>query len=186
MDHSVWFESWDSLFKILMSSVIGYLTLILFVRIAGKRSTSKMNNFDWIVTVAVGSVLASMAVLKDVTIADGVLAMGLLLGFQLLLTTATSRSELARELVLSKPSVLYAHGEFHQQELLKQRVWKGEILSAVRENGAGSLDDVEIVTFEPDAEISIVQKSRLGSFDAVTSIRGYRDTVDEPNRRTGS
>ena len=65
-------------------------------------------------------------------------------------------------------------------------MWKGEILSAVRENGAGSLDDVEIVTFEPDAEISIVQKSRLGSFDAVTSIRGYRDTVDEPNRRTGS
>jgi len=156
MDHSAWFESWDSLYKIAISTVFGYFMLILFVRTVGKRSTSKMNNFDWIVTVAVGSVLASMAVLKDVTVADGLLAMALLLGLQYVLTISTSRWEWARRLFLATPTVLYAKGEFKDAAMRKQRVSRDEILQAVRERGVGSLDDVRMVTLEADAELSIV------------------------------
>ncbi|WP_237226516.1 DUF421 domain-containing protein [Rubinisphaera sp. JC750] len=160
MASTAWFESWDSLYKIFISTLVGYAVLILFVRIFGKRSTSKMNNFDWIVTVAVGSVLASMAVLKDVTVSDGILAIILLLGGQFLITTATSRWEWARVLLLSPSSTLYENGRFREAELRKQRVSQREILSAVRENGLDCLEDVDIITFEPDAEIAVVRKQQ--------------------------
>jgi uncharacterized membrane protein YcaP (DUF421 family) len=179
MGNSAWFESWDSLFKIFIGSLVGYLMLIVFVRAAGKRSTSKMNNFDWIVTVAVGSVLASMAVLKDVTVADGALAMALLLGLQYLLTTATSRWTWARNLFLASPTVLYAHDKFHKQEMKKQRICEGEVISAIRESGIGSLKDVVIVTLEPDAELSIVRKGHEGPLDAVESVPGYSQLTEK-------
>ncbi|MCG6157433.1 DUF421 domain-containing protein [Rubinisphaera margarita] len=158
MDHSAWFESWDSLFKITVSTVFGYFMLILFVRTAGKRSTSKMNNFDWIVTVAVGSVLASMAVLKDVTVADGLLAMALLLGLQYVLTISTSRWEWARRLFLAAPSVLFSDGEFDHVAMRKERVSRDEILQTIRDKGIASLDDVRMVTLEANAELSVVSR----------------------------
>lgn len=182
MGNSAWFESWDSLWKILISSLVGYLILILYVRVAGKRSTSKMNNFDWIVTVAVGSVMASMAVLKDVTVADGALAMALLLGFQYLITTATARWAWARHLFLAAPSVLYAHGEFCEEEMARQRVSEGEIISAIRERGIGSLKEVHVITLEPDAELSVVQEGRDGELDTVESVPGYEELANQQNR----
>lgn len=169
MGPSAWFESWDSLYKILISTLVGYVLLILLVRIFGKRSTSKMNNFDWIVTVAVGSVLASMAVLKDVTVSDGLLAISLLLGCQFLITTATSRWAWARKMLLSPPTTLYEDGEFDNYELRKQRVSRREIHSAIRENGMTSLDEVELVTLEPDAEIAVIRKSKRSTANSQTS-----------------
>lgn len=177
MNHSAWFESWESLFKILVSATIGYLILIFYIRLAGKRSTAKMNNFDWIVTVAVGSILASMAVLKDVTVSDGALAMALLLGFQYLLTMATSRWAWARKLFLALPAVLYAHGKFHSREMRKQRISESEILSAIRESGIGSLKEVRVVTLESDAELSVVKADHYGSMDTVESVPGYDDVL---------
>lgn len=179
MGNSAWFESWNSLYKISISSLVGYVILILYVRLAGKRSTSKMNNFDWIVTVAVGSVMASMAVLKDVTVADGALAMALLLGFQYLLTTATSRWKWARKLFLASPTVLYANDTFHEEEMKEQRVWKGEIVSAIRESGIGSLHDVVIVTLEPDSNLSIVKQGEEGKLDTVDSLPGYSHLTEQ-------
>lgn len=169
MGSTAWFESWDSLYKIFISTLVGYAVLILFVRIFGKRSTSKMNNFDWIVTVAVGSVLASMAVLKDVTVSDGLLAISLLLGCQFLITSATSRWKWARNLLLSSPTTLYKNGEFDEHELQKQRVSRREIHSAIRENGMTSLDEVELVTLEPDAEIAVIRKSKRSTTNSQTS-----------------
>ncbi|QDU59425.1 hypothetical protein Pan216_02530 [Planctomycetes bacterium Pan216] len=175
MGNSAWFESWDSLYKIAVSALVGYLILIVYVRLAGKRSTSKMNNFDWMVTVAVGSVFASMAILKDVTVADGALAMALLLGFQYLLTTATSHWEWARGLFLATPSILYANEQFDDAEMRKQRVCRGEIISAIRERGIGSLREVAVVTLEPDAEMSVVIKGKDGELDTVDSLPGYEE-----------
>lgn len=179
MDKSAWFDSFDSLYKILVSSIAGYLILIVYVRIAGKRSTAKMNNFDWIVTVAVGSIMASMAVLKDVTVADGAFAMALLLGFQYLLTTATAHWSWARKLFVAAPSILYSNGTFHETAMRKQRVSEGEILSAVRESGLGSLGEVEFVTLEPDAELAIVQPGQDGSHDTVETVPGYEKLVSQ-------
>lgn len=173
MQLSAWFDSWDSLFKILVGSLVGYVVLILFVRIAGKRSTSRMNNFDWIVTVAVGSVMASMAILEDVTVSDGALAMALLLGFQFLLTTATARWQWAERLFSASPTVLYAHGEFRRAAMKSQRISEQEIISAVRESGQGSLQAVHAVILEPDAQLSIVSESQNDALDAVKSVPGY-------------
>ncbi|MAT16141.1 MAG: hypothetical protein CMJ46_12830 [Planctomyces sp.] len=179
MDHSAFFESWNSLFKVLVSTVSAYLILILYIRLAGKRSTSKMNNFDWIVTVAVGSVVASMAVLKDVTVLDGIVAMALLLGLQYLLTWSTSRWEWAQNLFLAPSSVLYAHGEFRRDEMRRNRISDREILSAVRESGVGSLEDVAVITLEPDANLSIIKAEHSGELDTVKEVPGYEVPPDE-------
>jgi uncharacterized membrane protein YcaP (DUF421 family) len=173
METSLWFSSWASLLKITISSIVGYLLLILYIRLVGKRATSKMNNFDWIVSVAIGSILASLVILKDVSISDGALAMGWLIGLQFLLTQATTRWTWARRLFLARPSLLYIQGEFVESEMSKQRVSREEILSAIRESGASDMDEIFAVTLEPDAEMAVVKRNRDGRFETWDLIERY-------------
>lgn len=90
---TVWPADIGDLLRIAATAPIVYLLIILFIRLSGKRSTSQMNNLDWIVTVALGSIAASTILLKDIAVAEGILAIGLLLAMQWLLTAMIRRSD---------------------------------------------------------------------------------------------
>ncbi|HBM44306.1 MAG TPA: DUF421 domain-containing protein, partial [Halomonas sp.] len=56
----VFFSGWESLARTLVVGLLAYTVLIVFLRISGNRTLSKMNAFDLIVTVALGSTLATV------------------------------------------------------------------------------------------------------------------------------
>ena len=159
MDSSPWLASPDTLLLICSKGVAGYLLLIVFVRLSGKRSTSKMNNFDWIVTVAVGSVFASTVLLDDVSLLGGAFAMALLVALQFLLTLATSRSEAVRRAVLAPPALLFFRGEFLTQAMRRERVSHQEIVAAIRESGHADCDGCAVV-LESNADLSVLSVDR--------------------------
>ncbi len=64
------FNGWESLARILVMGLLAYATLIVFLRMSGNRTLSKMNAFDLIVTVALGSTLATVLLSKDIALAD--------------------------------------------------------------------------------------------------------------------
>lgn len=74
---------------------------------------------------------------------------------------------------MASPTVLYAHKQFHRGAMRKQRVSEAEIISAIRESGSGSLEDIQVIVLESNAELSVVKKGPGGSLDTVASISGY-------------
>ena len=54
----LFFDHIDKLGRIVLTTVVVYVLIILFTKVSGKRSTSQLNNFDWIVTVMIGSLSA--------------------------------------------------------------------------------------------------------------------------------
>src|SRR5690606_23219959 len=74
----VFFDSWSGLVRVLVVGTLAYAGLVLLLRITGKRTLSKMNAFDLVVTVALGSTLATVLLSKDVALAEGLLALALL------------------------------------------------------------------------------------------------------------
>ncbi|MEO6887893.1 MAG: DUF421 domain-containing protein, partial [Ktedonobacteraceae bacterium] len=55
----MFFTTWATLLRTVVVGVLAYIALVVFVRISGKRTLSKMNAFDLIVTISLGSTLAS-------------------------------------------------------------------------------------------------------------------------------
>jgi len=82
----MWFDSWADLVPVVFVRGAAYILLILLVRLSGKRSLSQLNAFDFIVTVALGSILATTLLTADVSLAEGVTALILLLGLQFIVT----------------------------------------------------------------------------------------------------
>ena len=73
----MFFNGWIGLARVILVGAFAYFGLIILLRISGKRTLSKMNVFDLIVTVALGSTLATVLLSKDIALAEGITAFAL-------------------------------------------------------------------------------------------------------------
>lgn len=158
-DDPIFFDGWGSLLSILISAPFVYVLVIVAVRIAGKRSMSQLNNFDWVVTVAMGAVAALSIVLASVTVLDAAVAIGTLLLLQIVTTYATSRSRRAEQIIKADAAFLVVDGQFLTDQLAAHRLSEGDIRSVLREGGYTSLSQIRWVVLEADARISIIPNS---------------------------
>ena len=108
---TLFFQSWQNIFRVALSALLVYPIIILAVRIAGKRTTAHMNNLDWIVTVAMGAIIGSSVLLKDVVLLETITAVGMLL-LQYVVTRWSVSSQRLRELTRSPAALVYYNGQF--------------------------------------------------------------------------
>ncbi len=108
----MFFDSWSGLGRVLIVGVFAYGALVLILRVSGKRTLSKMNAFDFVVTIALGSTLATILLSKDVALAEGLLALALLIGLQFVITWLSVRSPTVNRLVKAEPALLFHRGHF--------------------------------------------------------------------------
>jgi uncharacterized membrane protein YcaP (DUF421 family) len=159
MGKSIFFDSWQDLLQIAVTAPIIYAFVVLAIRVSGKRATSQMNNFDWIVTVAIGSIAGSGIMLKDLAIAETVLAIALLLALQWLLTKTVLHNKFLQRVVKAPPTLLVHDGQFLEDAMRRERITRGEIRSALRDNGLTDVRMAQWVILEPDASFSVITKA---------------------------
>lgn len=154
----VFFDSGSVLVRTAVIGVLAYATLIVFLRISGKRTLSKMNAFDFVVTVALGSTLASILLSKEVALAQGALAFALLVGLQFVITWSSARVQWVRRLVTGEPTLLLHRGVSLPVALRRERITEDELRAAVRAEGVAAMEDVEAVVLETDGSFSVIQR----------------------------
>jgi uncharacterized membrane protein YcaP (DUF421 family) len=155
----LFFQGWDGPLHVAVSATGAYIFLLVLLRLSGKRTISKMNAFDFAITVAFGSTLSTTILEKRVALLDGCLGLTMLVGLQFAVTWMTVHSKTFDHLIKHAPTALFFRGEYCADTMRKERVAKDEILSAVREYGLASMEDVEAVVLETDATFSVVRKS---------------------------
>jgi len=167
----MFFDGWSDLGRVLVVGTLAYVALVLVLRLSGKRTLSKLNAFDLVVTVALGSTLATVLLSKDVSLAEGVLALALLVFLQFAITWASVRSQWFQGLVKSEPTLLLHKGRFLEGAMRKQRMTREEVLAAMRATGATTPDGVLAVVLETDGSLSIVQDSGSSAADLPSALR---------------
>lgn len=151
------FQDWPTLAHTLLVAPMAYLTLLVVVRVSGKRALAKLNAFDLVVTVSLGSVLASVAVSPSVSLASGAAAFVLLIGLQYLIAFLSVRLERFQGLVKAQPTLLVRDGALLEDAMARQRVTHWEILQALRQGGIASVDEAAAVVLETDGTISVIK-----------------------------
>jgi len=172
----MFFDTWHGLLRVLVVGTLAYVSLVFFLRVSGKRTLTKMNAFDFVVTVALGSTLASITVSGSVALAEGALAIALLIGLQLAVTWLSVRSATVRRLVKAEPTLLFCRGHMLPHALRTQRVTPDEVRAAVRSQKVGVMTDVEAVILETDGSFSVLRRSP----QPATAAQGVRDYPCDP------
>jgi len=154
----IFFDNWESIVRTLVITFLAYVSIIILLRTSGKRTLSKMNAFDFVVTIALGSTLATVILNKSVALADGILSFFLLIYLQYALTWLSSRFKDVSNLIKSTPTLLVYRGEMLKSTMLKERIDEDEIHAVVREKGVSSLQDVDAIILETDGSLTLVKK----------------------------
>jgi len=151
-----WFSNLDRVADIAMGAIYFYAILVLVTRLAGKRSTSQLNNFDWIINVAVGSLAASGILIPSISRFDATVAIAALAAAQWLVTWVVARNAWALRIVRSHPRLLTDKGEYLEGAMLKERITREEIRAKLREAGLFDPVDANWVILESDGTFSVM------------------------------
>jgi uncharacterized membrane protein YcaP (DUF421 family) len=154
----IFFNNWNTLIKRAIMTVLAYFAMVLLLRVSGKRTLSKMNAFDFIVTVALGSSLATVALNNKITITDGAVVFSLLIFLQFLLTWLSVRIRVVKKLITSSPVIILYKGELLSHNMKKERVTLEEINLAAREKGISELKDIDAIVLETTGELTVIKE----------------------------
>lgn len=168
----MFFQGWTGLGRVLVVGVLAYAALVLLLRVSGKRTLSKMNAFDFVVTVALGSTLATVLLSKSVALLEGILAFALLIGLQLAITWLSVRSERFQGLIKAQPTLLLHQGRFLHDALRRERVSEEEVRAALRSQGVAALEEVGAVVLETDGSFSVLQRAESHGTGALANVAG--------------
>lgn len=164
------FDNWDGVFRVVIVGLLAYAGLVVILRASGNRTLSKMNSFDLIVTIALGSTLSTILINSNVSLAEGMTALALLVLLQYLVTWLQVRSSLVNRTVKTSPTLLLKDGRFLEKAMNAVRVTEDEIRGAVRQHGFGGVEQVAAVVMETDGSLSVVGSQNRGSLDALHGV----------------
>ncbi|MEX1005582.1 MAG: YetF domain-containing protein [Acidimicrobiia bacterium] len=150
----------DAVVRILIVGPLAYVSLIVILRVSGKRTLSKMNAFDFVVTVALGSLLATVLLDSSVGVVEGVAAMSVLVVGQYVVSWLSVRSDRVERAVKAEPTLVLVDGRPLPEAMRRMRVTRRDIDAAAREAGVDSTRVAEMI-LEPAGTLSVVVDEAL-------------------------
>lgn len=158
------FEKWISvstaqLAMILLTSIIVYAAILIYTRIAGLRSFSKMSAADFAMTIAVGSLFGATVSAPNPTLLAGLFALLCLFAAQWGLAYARRKSNMVSKLVDNEPLLLMNHGEIIEENLELANMTESDLFGKLREANALNFTQVKAVVFETTGDVSVLHSS---------------------------
>ena len=152
----------DLLLRGLLLAPVALLYVTLCVRILGLRSFSKMTSFDFVMTVAVGSLLAGAAQASDWPgFVQPLVAIGALFLTQFLLSRLRKASDPFEDFIGNQPVILMRDGEFLDEALRRTRVSRADMIAKLREANVLELSSVRAAVLESTGDVSVLHGDTL-------------------------
>ncbi|MEM5584989.1 YetF domain-containing protein [Roseibium sp. AS2] len=152
----------DTIARAAILSTIAVVWVMLVVRVIGLRAFSKMTSFDFVVTVATGSLLAGASQASTWSaFVQSCLAIATLLGVQFVMARCRRASGRFQGLTQNTPVLLMENGAFLPAALQKTRVTRDDVYAKLRESNVLALSDVRAVVLETTGDISVLHGDAL-------------------------
>jgi uncharacterized membrane protein YcaP (DUF421 family) len=154
-------DGWQDLFGTALSGLIAYFAILTFIRIGGKRTLAKMNVFDFVCVVALGSMLGSTVLTPGVPLLRGVLGIALILGIQYLLSKVACRCSTIQQLINGTPQLVFSRGQYLEAAMRRERVTHEMVRAVIRARGYPRLKDIHSVILETDGSFSVIPEKHF-------------------------
>ena len=156
-------------------TIIALLFVVFTIRVVGLRSLSKMTNFDFVSTVATGSLLASAATVSEWTaFVQCLLAIAVLFVGQFTLAKLRKTTDDIENVLSNKPRLLMRDGVMNEEALKASRVTKSDVIAKLRESNALNFDKVRAVILESTGDISVLHGDEFDD-RLLENVRGFDD-----------
>jgi uncharacterized membrane protein YcaP (DUF421 family) len=149
----VWWE-------FVLRGIIIYVFLIVLLRLTGKRQVGQLAPFDLVLLLVLSNAVQNAMNGGDNSVIGGMISAVTLVGINWIVGVLTYRSKKLEALVEGRPDVLIRDGTLFQKTLEDAKLTRHELMTALREAGCASIDDVRAALLENDGSISVIPKSK--------------------------
>jgi uncharacterized membrane protein YcaP (DUF421 family) len=157
------FENWHATLDDAIRAAVAYLVIVATLRAIGEQALAKMRAYDLIVTVTLGSVVASIAFSRNTALVDGIAIMITFVLMQEMIRWAQSRSKAVRKIVIEPPRLVVWDGHVLADRVRRWHLTIEEIRAAVRRAGIAGISEVQAVVLENDGDWSVVRRRDCGA-----------------------
>lgn len=152
----------DVLLRGLVLAILAMTWAVVLIRLNGLRSLSKMTNFDFVMTIALGSLIAGGAQASDwQAFAQVVSAIAGLFLAQYLAARIRQASDRAESVMQNAPLILMRNGEWQADALKSARVARSDLVAKLREANVLDLNQVRAVVLETTGDVSVLHGDQL-------------------------
>jgi uncharacterized membrane protein YcaP (DUF421 family) len=146
--------------KIVFSSLASLGSLFVLTKLMGNREMSQLSMFDYVSSIALGSIAGEMAVMSTDSVLEPFVSMVIFAGVTLFISFITCKSIYLRRFFEGQIILLYQNGQVFEKNLLKAKMDIDEFLSACRIAGYYDLEEVYAVYLETNGKVSVLPASQ--------------------------
>ena len=166
----MFFDGWESIGRVVLLATLTYAALVAALRVAGSRALAKMSAYDLVITIALGSLIASIPLQRSVTLAEGLAAIGTYLVLQRLVSLVTSRWRASRSVAKASPTLVLWDGRLLRDRMRELPITDDEVHAALRSSGMGSPGQAQAVVLENDGSWSVIARGEGGDLAALREL----------------
>lgn len=148
--------TFDAGLMVAVSALGIYLALMLFTRMAGLRSFAKISGFDFAVTVAIGSLVATTILAEDPPLLQAVVGLGSLYALQMLVAVLRQHSSMTRAAVENTPILLMDGDRLLEDNLRRARITEADLRAKLREANVIDPNEIRAVVMESTGDVSVL------------------------------
>ena len=180
------FTTWGSVGDVALTALGVYAVLVLYTRVSGLRTFSKMSGFDFAMTVAIGSIVAGSILFDGPSLLRAVAALTAVFGIQMSVAALRQRLGWVENLVDNEPIVLMTREGMIPENLRRTHVTEADVWAKLREANVIQLAEVRAVVMEVTGDISVLHGDPDGPELEACLLTDVRDadrvtTVDHGN-----
>lgn len=156
MDWSWITTTWSDAAMTAVSALGIYAAVVLYTRLAGLRSFSKMSSFDFAMTVAIGSLIATTVLTADPPLLRAAAALATLYLLQFGVAWLRVRFDAVGHTVDNQAVLLMEDGRILEDAMRRAAVSRSDLIAKLREANVLRLEQVRAVVMETTGDISVL------------------------------
>ena len=142
--------------RIVVSSVIIYLFIIVAIRLFGKKELAQLSVIDLVFILLISNAVQNAMVLGDNSLVGGMIAAGTLFVVNYILKFLQFRFPQFSKALQGDAIMLVYKGKVIESHMRISKITSNELMEAIREHGVGDVSEVDLAILEVDGNISVL------------------------------
>lgn len=139
-------------------TVILLITVVVAVRIMGKRQIGQLQPAELVVTILLSEIAATPMQDNDIPMMNTIIAILVLVSLEIILSALNMKSLRIRSLLQGNSLILIRNGIIDQKQMKRLRYTIDDLLEALRQKDVFDISDVSYAIAETDGSLSVLLK----------------------------
>ena len=139
-------------------TIIFYVSLVIFLRIMGKRQIGELQPTEFAVTLLIADLAAIPMQSASIPLINGIIPIAVLLIIEMTLSVLTLKFRKVRTIISGHPMTVIENGEINRDVMKKLRFNTDDLCEELRLQGIDDLNNVSSAVVETNGKLSIFTK----------------------------